>query len=104
MKTTQLRRYTLNPGASNNFVAWWQKVIPPLRERWGFVVECAYLDTSAGEFVWAVSIQGDKRKFNSAGAAYLSSPERAKAFAGMPDWVSNVHVALVQDVYNPLSP
>lgn len=99
MKTIQLRRYALNPGASNDFVAWWQKVIPPLRGKFGFIIEWAYLDASVGEFVWAVSLPGDALEFENVEAAYLSSPERARAFADRPDWVSNVHVALVREVY-----
>ena len=54
MTTVQLRRYTIEQGRMDDFVAWWRSVIGP-RAKYGFRVVFAYADDEHGEFVWAVA-------------------------------------------------
>jgi hypothetical protein len=41
----------------------------------------AFVDESSNQLIWAVSHDGD---FDEAEKAYMESPERAAAFAGVP--------------------
>lgn len=54
-----------------------------------------YADRENNEFVWAVSHDGD---FEAALETYNASPERAAAFAGQPQRVTEMHVAMVDPV------
>ena len=94
MTTIQLRRYTVEPGRMDDFLAWWPSVIEP-RSKHGMRVLFAYADDEHSEFVWAVAHDGD---FDAAEAAYTASPERAKAFESNPGVVKSMVVSKVRDV------
>ena len=72
--TIQLRRYSIEPGRMDDFIAWWRSIIEP-RAKYGFRVVFAYADDENSEFVWAVAHDGD---FDAAEAEYMASPERAR--------------------------
>ena len=96
-RTVQLRRYELVPGQSDAFTRWWRQVLVPLRVSQGFRIEFGYLIHSSGEFLWAVSVEGDRVEFGRIEAAYIESPERARVFENLPERVKEKHLSFVDD-------
>jgi hypothetical protein len=92
MGTIQLRRYAIEPGRMDDFVAWWRSIIGP-RAKYGFRVVFAYADEEHDQFVWAVENDGD---FDVAEKEYLASPERAEAFETNPNVVTSMVVSKVR--------
>jgi hypothetical protein len=98
MATVQLRRYQVKPDAMADFVKWWPSVLPP-REQYGFEVLFAFVDESTNQFVWAVTHEGDGEDFDAAEKVYLASPERAAAFAGVPQRLDETFISKVTVVH-----
>jgi len=98
MKTVQLRRYQIVPGEYEAFVSWFEEKMPPVRRATGFDVEFAYGVPEANEFVWAVSVPGDRAEFERIEAAYVVSPERAAIFEGIPERIAAKEIGYVDDV------
>ncbi|GAA1777670.1 hypothetical protein [Agromyces lapidis] len=98
MKTVQLRRYQIVPGEYEAFVSWFEEKMPPVRRATGFEVEFAYGVPEANEFVWAVSVPGDRAEFERVEAAYVVSPERAAVFEGLPERIASKEISYVEGV------
>ncbi|MFT4081554.1 MAG: hypothetical protein QM638_03115 [Nocardioides sp.] len=98
MKTIQLRRYELEPGTEDGYVAWWSRSLPRIRTLGGFKVEFAYLDRDRHQFVWAVSAPGDREDFKALEAAYMVSDARTEAFRDMAPGVLVQHLSFVDVV------
>ncbi|WP_136706642.1 hypothetical protein [Agromyces sp. H66] len=98
MKTIQLRRYTLVDGAYDAFVEWWHEAMPAVRPPAGFTIEFAYGLRESNEFVWAVSVAGDRDEFRRLEEAYLASDARAAVFEGVPQRVVRSDVGFVDDI------
>jgi hypothetical protein len=94
-KTTQLRRYEIEPAVLDRFVSWWKNELVPARIQHGFAVEFAFVDRTRSEFVWAVSVSGDEQRFLEVQERYNSSPERAKALETLPG-IAATHVGFVE--------
>lgn len=45
------------------FRAWLNQEVLPIREKFGFHVEFMYVDNKNSEFIWAVSVQGSLDDF-----------------------------------------
>lgn len=97
-RTIQLRRYRIVAGELDAFVAWWRDLVVPARTAHGFSVEFAYAVPETNEFVWAVSVAGDREAFRAIDERYASSPERAAAFAGQPQRIDTATLTLVEPV------
>jgi hypothetical protein len=97
MKTTQFRRYTLVAGEYDAFLAWWQEWMPRVRPAAGFTIDFAYGLRETSEFVWAVSIEGDREAFLELERLYLNSPARAEAFEGVPQRIAHSDIRLIDD-------
>lgn len=97
-RTVQLRRYQLEPGERDAFVAWWTEVLVPVRVACGFRIEFAYLLSGTEEFIWAVSVAGDPAEFERVDKQYGDSPERAGAFTNLPERVRTRTVGYVDEV------
>jgi len=95
MKTVQLRRYTINEGEFEAFVAWWKSVMQELRVAAGFTIEFAYGIPETREFVWAVGVDGSAEQFDEVEARYLASAERAAVMSAIPERVEERIVNLV---------
>jgi hypothetical protein len=83
-RTLMLRRYLLEEGGGDAFIAWWTAHIPALREAAGFTIEWAYLDRQQHTFTWAISYPGDIPDFKAADARYVANPDRDAALAVAP--------------------
>lgn len=98
-KTTQLRRYSLDPARIDEFGPGWASRIPALRQKYGFSIEFAYLDRAASTFVWAVSTAGDHDEFLRREAEYYSSPEKeAGTPPGRKGLILNVDTSFLEPV------
>ncbi len=73
---TQLRIYTINKGKLDDFVKAWREGVYPLRQKFGFKIEGAWIIKERNEFVWMMSYDGPEDWINH-DAAYYASPERA---------------------------
>jgi hypothetical protein len=94
----QLRRYQVKPGAMDDFVKWWPRLLPA-REQYGFKVLFAFVDESTNQFVWAVSHEADSDAFDAAEQTYLASPERAAVFANEPSRIDETFITRVDVVH-----
>jgi hypothetical protein len=97
VKTIQLRRYLLVDGEYDAFLEWWQGAMPAVRPPAGFTIDFAYGVRETNEFVWAVSVDGDRDEFLRLEEAYLASDARAGVFAGVPQRVAEYNVRFVDD-------
>lgn len=75
-RRVQLRSYVIRDGQMDAFVGAWSSRIVPLRRRFGFTIDGAWLDRDTGRFAWVVGYDGPG-SFEEAAAAYYASPERA---------------------------
>jgi hypothetical protein len=73
--TTQLRIYTINRGALQDFAREWQAQIRPLRTKLGFQVLGAWTVEATNQFVWLLAYEGPQ-PWDAADSAYYQSPER----------------------------
>lgn len=92
---TQLRRYTVADEAGLERLSAWFPNIVAVREKYGFTVDFAFADKENLQFVWSTSHPGD---FDSALEVYNDSPERTAAFEGFESPVTNMVVAMVDQV------
>ena len=98
MRTVQLRRYAIVPGELDAFATWWAATMPALRAPAGFTIDFAYALAERSEFVWAVSVEGDRERFDQAERVYLASSERAAAFVDLPERVERQTIAFAEAV------
>ena len=98
MKTIQLRTYTIVDGEFDAFLEWWKEWMPRVRAGAGFGIEFAYAARESNQFVWAVSVEGDREAFLALERTYMASAERAAAFEGVPDRVARSVVQLVEQL------
>lgn len=96
MKTIQLRRYRMIPELVDAYFEWWNTLCVPAREAAGFTVESAYFVPETNEFIWAVSVPGDREELEAVDAAWMASPKRAEIFAGRPTWTTEMIISIVE--------
>jgi NIPSNAP len=70
--TYQLRDYTVQAGAMDDWLAEWAKVVYPLRRQFGFEVVGAWVNREQDRFVWIIG----HFDFHERDRAYYESPER----------------------------
>ena len=92
MKTTQLRRYEIEPGQMNEFLTWFEDLVIDLRKNFGFVVEF-YHTTDKDEFLWAVSFPDSMEQFLAVEETYSQSAERDKVFESYPGTILAKHIS-----------
>ena len=72
---TQLRIYTINRGALQEFASEWQAQVRPLRMKLGFQVLGAWTVEATNQFVWLLAYDGPQA-WEAMDRAYYQSPER----------------------------
>jgi hypothetical protein len=92
MSGVQLRRYTLQPGTTEEFLAAWRQACE-VRAQYGFTVALAVVDREVEGFVWVVTHDGD---FAAADRAYYASPERAALAVDPASFVAEKWVTMVE--------
>ena len=94
--TIQLRRYQIAPGRMAEHLAWFPTV-RAARERYGFRVLFALVDSERSIFTWAVAVDGDRDAFTALDAGWMGSPERVRAFETNPRAVTSMETDIVTD-------
>jgi hypothetical protein len=97
-RTVQLRRYRIVSGELPAFVDWWRERVVPARTVHGFRVEFAYAIPENDEFVWAVSVEGDREAFRAVDERYAASEERRAAFDGVPKRIGTATITLADRI------
>ena len=96
MTTVQLRRYVIEPGRMDDFLAWFPAILP-VREQYGFQVLFALADREHDTFTWAVAFDGDEAAFIERVETYNSSPERAAAFEAFPHCIASMELGFAEN-------
>ena len=97
-RTVQLRRYRIVSGELPAFIDWWRERIVPARTVHGFQVEFAYAIPENDEFVWAVSVAGDREAFRAVDERYAASEERRAAFDGVPQRIDTATLTIAERI------
>lgn len=85
---TQLRRYTINRGKMDEFIAAWLTGVYLLRQRHGFRIDGAWVIRERSEFIWLLSYDGDD--WEAKDQAYYASPERAALDPDPAQWIAQI--------------
>ena len=72
---TQLRIYTINRGALDQWSSEWEQQIKPLRLRLGFEILGAWTNQETNQFVWLLNYDGPE-SWETADNAFHESEER----------------------------
>ena len=72
----QLRRYTVKAAQMERWINEWRQHVYPLRLRYGFGVEGAWVNEDTSQFVWILSYDGDD-DWSAAEERYYGSTERS---------------------------
>ncbi len=73
---SQLRMYTIERGRLDDFVSGWVNGVRPLRERFGFRIDGAWIAQEESLFLWILSYDGPD-DWQTRSRAYYDSAERA---------------------------
>ena len=92
---TQLRQYAVADREGLERLATWFPKLIPVREKYGFTIEWAYADYENLTFTWAVSHPAD---FEAALVDYEPSPERAAAFEGFDNPITEMTIGFVDKI------
>jgi len=94
--TTELRDYVIAEGHLDDFVMAWRQGVVPLRQRYGFGIEGAWLIRAERRFVWVVSLDGDEAEFERQNRAYYASPAREAMDPDPARWIESETSAFVE--------
>lgn len=88
VKTTQVRIFTINRGKMNEFVSAWQKGVYPLRIKYGFTIEKAWVVREKNKFIWILSYDGPEG-FEAKDSAYYASQARITLQPNPVDYIAD---------------
>lgn len=71
----QVRLYTIKEGKMREWLDGWRTGVVPLRRKFGFRVEGAWVDEAANRFLWILSYDGPEG-FEARDRAYYASADR----------------------------
>lgn len=105
---SQLRIYTINRGKMDEWIRGWRKGVVPLRQKFGFRVDAAWVVGGQNKFVWILSHDGPE-DWQAKQAEYYGSAERkamdpdpARLIAHAEEWmIRSVPVALREGDEDP---
>jgi hypothetical protein len=103
MRTYQLRRYVVNLGELDAFVDEWVREVVPLRERFGFRVEGAWIVRDEHRFIWLVSYDGEDG-FEAASERYFRSPARTALQPDPARLLAETETTLMEPVVERVEP
>lgn len=93
----QLRIYTINRGALQDFALEWQEKIKPLREKLGFQVLGAWTVQATNQFVWLLGYEGPS-DWDTQDQAYFDSDERRAMQPDPARFIARVEQYFVESV------
>lgn len=92
---TQLRRYQIEEDQIDEFVEWFQRLIP-IRASYGLSLDWAYVDRQNNLFAWSTSNEGSQDEFKMIEDTYNASAERALVFKDYQKQVEKMTVSFVE--------
>ncbi len=95
----QLRMYDVRPGAMDDFIAVFRRIVE-VRRAAGFTVVGAWADRDADRFVWMVGYDGADG-FAAAERRYYDAPERAAIEPDPRTFITNVVTEMLTAVPLP---
>ena len=101
MRTYQLRRYVVNLGELDIFLEEWQRDLVPLRQRFGFRIEGAWIVRDELQFIWLLSYDGEDG-FEAANDRYNRSPARAAIQPDPARLLAASETTLLESVFEPV--
>ncbi|OLD89492.1 hypothetical protein AUG86_04740 [Euryarchaeota archaeon 13_1_20CM_4_64_14] len=72
---SQLRMYTIQEGKMAEWLDGWTRGVLPLRRKFGFRIDGAWIVPDGNRFIWILSYDGPDG-FEARDAAYYDSPDR----------------------------
>jgi hypothetical protein len=92
----QLRIYDMKPGALDEFVEFFPRVVE-LRRRVGFTIEGAWVEREANRFVWIAGYGGDDG-FRAAERRYYTLPEREGLEPNPLEFIEHYETTMLESV------
>ena len=96
----QLRIYTINRGKLDEFIHAWRNGVLPLRQKFGFKVERAWVIRERNEFVWLVTYVGPG-DWETAEKAYYASAQRAAVAPDPVQFIARPEQWFIESVLAP---
>ena len=93
----QLRIYTIEDGAFDEWVREWSEHVAPLRRRLGFEIEGPWIDRSESTFVWLLGYDGPDT-FDVADRRYYESPERRSIDPDPARHIASIETRMLRDL------
>lgn len=97
--TSQLRIYTIREGKMDEWLDGWSKQVLPLRRKFGFRIDGAWVVPSQNKFIWIIAYDGPEG-FQARDEEYYASHDRK---ALQPDPAPLIEEAEVLDMKSALS-
>jgi len=94
--TTELRDYLIAEGHLDEFVAAWRDGVVPLRERYGYRIDGAWLLREERRFVWLLSLGVPQSEWDARNEAYYADPARAVVDPDPAQWIEQVESRFVE--------
>ena len=94
---SQLRVYTIVVGRMAEWLDGWTKGVLPLRRKFGFRVEGAWVIASENKFVWVLTYEGPEG-FQARDQAYYVSAERQTMRPDPAPLIENAETFLMKSV------
>lgn len=96
----QIRLYTINKGAMDDFLKVFQEVVIPLHERVGLPILATWVNRSQNEFIWVRGFENAEdreRKLN----AFRESPQMADIRNKVATKIAKMEVREVEGTFAP---
>ena len=90
---TQLRIYRIKKGKMNDWVREWREGVVPVRERFGYRIEGAWIVKDMNVFVWILAYDGVQTWEDREDEYYASAervglqPDPARFIADVQNWI-----------------
>lgn len=97
MRASQLRIYTMKPGAMEPFVALFRDHLVAARAAYGFTVDGTWTSGDGEQFIWIAS-HDDAESFAAADKAYYDSPERAALPTSPAEYIASMDLRMLTPV------
>ena len=87
-KKAQIRIFTINKGKMNEFVSAWKNGVYPLRIKYGFKIEKAWVVRDKNKFIWILSYDGPEG-FEAKDSSYYASQSRTSLKPDPADYIAD---------------
>ena len=97
---SQLRIYRIKEGKMEEWLEGWTRGVLPLREKFGFRIDGAWVVRGENIFVWILTYDGPEG-FEARDRAYYASPERKVLRPDPAPWIEKSESYIMAPVLPP---